>query len=87
MPVGASYIAPPPPPPTPPYVQPGTWTATLQATLATTTTAYGLGAYGLGGQTVVALPPSSLDATNATIHVYINGALLLRQYDPTMTQP
>lgn len=40
-------------------------------------------AYGLAAQTVVALPPSSLDPAAGQMRVYIGGVLVIREYDPT----
>jgi hypothetical protein len=38
-------------------------------------------------QTVVALPPSSLDPTPGKIRVVISGTVVERPYDTTMEQP
>lgn len=41
------------------------------------------GAYGLTPQTVVALPPSTLDPGSGQMRVYIGGVLVIRAFDPT----
>jgi len=58
-----------------------TVTARLAAQLATTANPY------VTPQTVVALPPSSLDPSTTQMRLYVNGALVLRDYDPAMEQP
>lgn len=54
----------------------------LEATLATAPNVYSIAA-----QTVVALPPSTLDPAANLMRVVINGVVLTRPYDPTMEQP
>ncbi len=54
--------------------------AEVVATLGTQQSTY------TGAQTVVAIPPSTLDAAGL-IRVDVAGTIITRAYDPTMPQP
>jgi hypothetical protein len=59
-----------------------TRTAALQADLQIVANSWGL-----VPQTVVALPPSDGDPAAGQMRVYVNGVLVIRNYDETMEQP
>jgi hypothetical protein len=41
----------------------------------------------VAARTVVALPPSDLDPADDEMRVYVNGVLVIREYDPELEQP
>lgn len=57
-------------------------TRTIQAVLGTISDAVNV-----APRTVVARPPSDLDALDDEISVYVNGVEITRAYDPEMPQP
>jgi len=58
-----------------------TLTATFEAALHVQSSAY------VSPQTVVVLPPSTLDPAADQMRVVVNGVQITRQYDPAMEQP